>query len=81
MMVHIVYMEVQPESSPELGEGTPKYTGIGWMMVAYGIRLSIDNGLTGDVVLETKTTKLAQHLRKILERFCCLHLDRLPRDI
>lgn len=61
LIVHIVYMEAQPESNPTLDEGNPKYTGIGRLMVAYGIKLSIDNGFTGDVVLEAKTTKLAKH--------------------
>ena len=61
LIVHLVYMEAQPESNPTLDEGNPKYTGIGRLMIAYGIKLSIDNGLTGDVVLEAKTTSLAQH--------------------
>ena len=61
LVVHIVYMEAQPESNPTLDGGHPKYTGIGRMMIAYGIKLSIDNGLTGDVVLEAKTDKLAKH--------------------
>ena len=30
-------------------------------MPQYGIKLSIDSGLTGDVVLEAKTTSLAKH--------------------
>lgn len=64
LVVHIVYMEAQPESNPILDEGTPKYTGIGRLMIAYGIKLSIDNGLTGDVVLEAKTTSLAQHYER-----------------
>lgn len=61
LIVHIVYMEAQPESNPTMDQGAPKYTGIGRMMIVYGIKLSIDNGLTGDVVLEAKTTSLAQH--------------------
>ena len=64
LVVHIVYMEAQPESNPTLDEDAPKYTGIGRLLIAYGIKLSIDNGLTGDVVLEAKTTKLAQHYEK-----------------
>ena len=64
LVVHIVYMEAQPESNPTLDEGNPKYTGIGRLMIAYGIKLSIDNGLTGDVVLEAKTTSLARHYEK-----------------
>ena len=64
LVVHIVYMEAHPESNPTLDGGTPKYTGIGRLMIAYGIKLSIDNGFAGDVVLEAKTTSLAQHYEK-----------------
>ena len=64
LVVHIVYMEAQPKSNPTRDEDNPKYTGIGRLLIAYGIKLSIDNGLTGDVVLEAKTTKLAQHYEK-----------------
>lgn len=64
LVVHIVYMEAQPESNPNLDEGIPKYTGIGRLMIAYGIKLSIDNGFAGDVVLEAKTTELARHYEK-----------------
>ena len=56
LVVHIVYMEAQPESNPTFDGGIPKYRGIGRLLIAYGIKLSIDNGLTGDVVLEAKTT-------------------------
>ena len=61
LVVHIVYMEAQPESNATLDEGNPKYKGIGRLLIAYGIELSIDSGLTGDVVLEAKTTSLAKH--------------------
>lgn len=61
LVVHIVYMEAQPESNPTLDGGTPKYRGIGRLLITYGIKLSIDSGLTGDVVLEAKTTSLAKH--------------------
>lgn len=64
LVVHIVYIEAQPESNPNLDGGVPKYTGIGRLMVAYGIKLSIDNGFAGDVVLEAKTTELARHYEK-----------------
>lgn len=33
-------------------------------MIAYGIKLSIDNGFAGDVVLEAKITSLARHYEK-----------------
>lgn len=64
LIVHIVYVEAQPESNPTMDGGDPKYTGIGRLMVAYGIKLSIDNGFTGDVVLEAKTTALAKHYER-----------------
>lgn len=64
LVIHIVYLESHPESNPTLDEGQPKYMGIGRMMVAYGIKLSIDNGLAGDVVLEAKTTALAKHYER-----------------
>lgn len=64
LVVHIAYMEAHPESNPNLDGGVPKYTEIGRMMVAYGIKLSIDNGLAGDVVLEAKSAQLARHYEK-----------------
>ena len=66
LVVHIVYIEAQPESNPNLDGGKPKYTGIGRLMIAYGIKLSIDNGFAGDVVLEAKTTELTRHYEKDL---------------
>ena len=64
LVVHIVYMESQPESNPVIIGANPKYTGIGRMLIAFGIKLSIDHGFTGDVVLEAKTTELAKHYEK-----------------
>ena len=64
LVVHIVYMEAQPESNPTLDGGEPKYTGIGRLMIAFGIKLSIDNGFAGDVVLEAKTAELARHYER-----------------
>lgn len=64
LVVHLVYMEAQPESNPTLDGGRPKYTGIGRLMIAYGIKMSIDSGFAGDVVLEAKTTELARHYEK-----------------
>lgn len=61
LVVHIVYMEAQPESNPVLDGDNPKYTEIGRLLIAYGIKLSIDYGFAGDVVLEAKTEKLARH--------------------
>lgn len=64
LVVHIAYMEAHPGSNPTLDGGSPQYIGIGRMMIAYGIKLSVDNGLAGDVVLEAKTDELARHYEK-----------------
>ena len=61
LVVHIVYIEAQPESNPTFVNYSRKYTGIGKLLIAFGIKLSVDNGFAGDVVLEAKTTQLAKH--------------------
>lgn len=61
LVVHIIYLEAQPESNPVLSGKHRKYYGIGQLLIAFGIKLSIDNGFGGDVVLEAKTPELAEH--------------------
>lgn len=60
LVIHIVYMESQPESNPTLTTAK-KYLGIGKAIVAYGIKLSVEHGFGGDVILEAKTTELLKH--------------------
>ena len=60
LIVHIVYMESQPQSNPTMTD-IRKYTGIGRLLIAYGIKLSVDNGFGGDVVLKAKSSELEQH--------------------
>ena len=64
VVVHIVYMEAHPESNPTIAGKNRKYFGIGRLLIAQGIKISIDNGLRGDVVLEAKTTELAEHYER-----------------
>lgn len=64
LVVRIIYMESQPESNPTIAGKRRKYRGIGKLMVAYGIKLSIDNGFGGDVILEAKTDALAAHYQR-----------------
>ena len=64
LIVHIVYMEAEPGSNPIIVGEKRKYRGIGRLLIAFGIKLSVDNGFGGDVVLEAKTTKLAEHYAK-----------------
>ena len=60
--VFIVYMESAPHSNPVLQEGKQrKYYGIGALLIAVGIKYSIDHGCRGDVVFEAKTEELAEH--------------------
>lgn len=61
LYVHIAYMEAQPESNPVMAGKDRKYRGIGRLLIAYGIKLSVDHGFDGDVVLEAKTPELARH--------------------
>lgn len=58
--VHIVYIESQPESNPTMTQ-EKKYNGIGRLLIAFGIKLSIDNGCGGDVTFQAKTPELAKH--------------------
>lgn len=64
LIVYIVYMEAQPESNPTITEQNRKYHGIGSLLIAYGIKLSIDHGFDGDVMLRAKTTELENHYIK-----------------
>ena len=43
VMVHITYIESQPESNPTIVGHSKKYQGIGRVLIAYGIKLSIDH--------------------------------------
>lgn len=43
VMVHITYIESQPESNPTIVGRSKKYSGIGCVLIAYGITLSIDH--------------------------------------
>lgn len=60
LYVQIIYMESSPASNPNIVE-TKKYQFIGRLMIAYGIKLSIDNGFHGDITLDAKTPELVKH--------------------
>lgn len=60
--VYIIYAESAPSSNPTItAKGSRKYYGIGELLIAYGIKYSIDNGCRGDVVFDAKTDELARH--------------------
>ena len=54
VMVHITYIESQPESNPTIVGHSKKYQGIGRVLIAYGIKLSIDHECGGTVTFEAK---------------------------
>ena len=60
--VYIVYGESAPHSNPTMAtKAVRKYSGIGKLLISYGIKYSIDHGCRGDVVFEAKTDELAMH--------------------
>ena len=60
--VYIVYAESAPHSNPtQAARAERKYSGIGRLLISYGIKYSIDHGCRGDVLFEAKTDELARH--------------------
>lgn len=60
--VYILYAESAPHSNPTMSPRPKrKYYGIGELLIAYGIKYSIDHGCRGDVVFDAKTDELARH--------------------
>ena len=60
--VYIMYAESALHSNPVMTHKTKrKYYGIGELLIAYGIKYSIDHGCRGDVVFDAKTDELARH--------------------
>jgi hypothetical protein len=74
LIVHIVYMESHPESNPTIVGDEQKFHGIGRLLIAYGIKLSIDNGFNGDVVLEQRLLNLHDTMSKTMARLVYRHL-------
>ena len=61
--VYILYLESAPACNPALTVRR-EYYGIGEVMIAFGIKFSIDSGCRGDVLFEAKTPELARHYEK-----------------
>ena len=63
--VFILYAESAPHSNPTMhARRDRKYYGIGRLLIANGIKYSIDNGCRGDVVFDAKTDELAKHYER-----------------
>lgn len=61
VMVHITYIESHPASNPTIVGHSKKYVGIGRVLIAYGVKLSIDHECGGTVTFEAKVPELAEH--------------------
>ena len=60
--VYVIYLESAPDSNPTIvSKANRKYAGIGEVMLAFAVKLSIDYGGGGDVVLDAKTEELKEH--------------------
>ena len=73
--VFILYAESAPHSNPTIHPREErKYYGIGELLIAFGIKYSIDHGCRGDVVFEAKTDALARHYEQDF------HATRIPSE-
>lgn len=61
VMVHISYIESQPESNPTIAGRSKKYVGIGRVLIAYGVKSSIDHNCGGTVPFEAKVPERDEH--------------------
>ncbi len=64
LIVHIAYLESHPDSNPTLQKEHRLYYGIGRVLMAFGIKLSIDHDFGGDIIFEAKTPELARHYER-----------------
>lgn len=60
VLVYVEYLESAPHSNPTL-TGKRKYRGIGAVLLAYGIQMSIDYGYGGAIYLKAKTSEIREH--------------------
>ncbi len=58
--VYVEYIESAPGSNPTLTKDR-KYVGIGAVLLAFGIQLSIDYGYGGAIYLKAKTSEIREH--------------------
>lgn len=71
--VYIIYAESAPHSNPIMkAKPQRRYYGIGELIIAYGIKYSIEHGCRGDVVFDDKTDELARHYE------ADFHAQRIP---
>ncbi len=60
LLVYVEYIESAPNSNPTISE-EKRYLGIGAVLLAFGIKLSVDYGFGGAIFLKAKTTEIREH--------------------
>lgn len=60
VLVYVEYIESASSSNPTISTQR-KHSGIGAMLLAYGIQLSIDYGYGGAIYLKAKTSEIREH--------------------
>lgn len=60
ILVAVEYIESAPGSNPTLARSR-KFRGIGAVLLAFGIQLSIDYGYGGTIYLKAKTSEIREH--------------------
>lgn len=59
-LVYVEYLESAPHSNPTLAD-LRKYCGIGAVLLAFGVQLSVDAGYGGTIYLKAKTSEIREH--------------------
>ena len=60
VLVYVEYIESAPQSNPTLTKNRT-FGGIGAVLLAFGIQLSIDYGYGGAIYLKAKTSEIREH--------------------
>lgn len=71
VMVPSLMVESQPQSNPTIVGQARKYHGIGRVLIAYGIKLSIDHACGGTVTFgcEESSWHIPREIAKVLQSF------------
>ncbi|MBR1436738.1 MAG: hypothetical protein IJ584_16695 [Bacteroidales bacterium] len=58
--VYVEYIESSPANNPTMA-AEKRYSGLGAVLLAFGVQLSYDNNCDGSIVFKAKTTELLKH--------------------
>ena len=73
-MIYVEYIESAPASNPTITNNR-KYKGVGRVLLAYGIQISIDYGYGGAIYLMAKTSRIREHYIQKYGAFPYSHLN------